>query len=56
MLATALARMGLSPDQVAVLSAATRLDESAMAVVTVIDHGIQDHVPPRRGLGGSIPT
>ena len=35
--------MGLSPDQVAVLSAATELDESAMAVVTVIDHGIQDH-------------
>lgn len=46
MLATALARMGLSPDQVAVLSAATQLDESAMAVVTVIDHGIQDHFHP----------
>ena len=43
MLAAALARLGLSPDQVAVLSAATSLDESAMAVVTVIDHGVQDH-------------
>jgi hypothetical protein len=43
MLAAALARLGLSPDQVAVLSAATALDESAMAAVTVIDHGIKDH-------------
>jgi len=42
-LAAALARLGLSPDQVAVLSAATALDQSAMAVVTVIDHGIEDH-------------
>ena len=42
-LAAALTRLGLSPDQVAVLSAATALDESAMGVVTVIDHGIQDH-------------
>jgi EspG family len=42
-LATALARLGLSPDQVAVLSAACHLDESAMAVVSVIDHGIQAH-------------
>jgi hypothetical protein len=39
--ATALARLGLSPDQVAVLSAATRMDESAMAVVAVIEHGIK---------------
>ena len=43
MLAAALTRLGLSPDQVAVVSAATALDESAMGVVTVIDHGIQDH-------------
>ena len=44
--ASALTRLGLSPDQVAVLSAAARLDESAMAVVTVIDHGIKPHVHP----------
>ena len=44
--ASALTRVGLSPDQVAVLSAAARLDESAMAVVTVIDHGIKPHVHP----------
>ena len=44
--ASALARLGLCPDQVAVLSAAGRLDESAMAVVTVIDHGIKPHVHP----------
>jgi hypothetical protein len=46
MLATALARIGLSPDQVAVLSSACALDESAMAVVNVIDHGIEDHYHP----------
>jgi hypothetical protein len=45
-LASALARLGLSPDQVAVLSAACHLDESAMAVVSVIDHGIQNHFHP----------
>ncbi len=44
--ASALTRLGLSPDQVAVLSAAARLDESAMAVVTVIDHGIKPYVHP----------
>ena len=44
--ASALTRLGLSPDQVAVLSAAARLDESALAVVTVIDHGIKPHVHP----------
>jgi hypothetical protein len=44
--ATALARLGLSPDQVAVLVAGTRTDESAMAVVTVIDHGATRHVHP----------
>ena len=46
LLATALTRLGLSPDQVAVLSAAARMDESAMAVVTVIDHGIKRQVHP----------
>ena len=46
MLASALARLGLSPDQVAVLSAACHLDESAMAVVSVIDHGIENHFHP----------
>ncbi|RDH80267.1 ESX secretion-associated protein EspG [Mycolicibacterium moriokaense] len=44
--ASALTRLGLSPDQVAVMSAAARLDESAMAVVTVIDHGIKARVHP----------
>ncbi len=44
--ASALMRLGLSPDQVAVLSAAARLDESAMAVVAVIDHGIKPQVHP----------
>ncbi len=45
-IASALARLGLSPDQVAVLSAATRMDESAMAVVAVIEHGIKQKVHP----------
>jgi hypothetical protein len=45
-LAAALARLGLSPDQVAVLSAACHLDESAMAVVSVIDHGIEKTFHP----------
>ncbi|MCG5433048.1 ESX secretion-associated protein EspG [Mycobacterium sp. MYCO198283] len=44
--ATALARLGLSPDQIAVVAAAIRMDTSAMGVVTVIDHGITDHVHP----------
>ena len=43
---TALARLGLSPDQVAVLVAGTRMDESAMAVVTVVDHGATRYVHP----------
>lgn len=43
---TALTRLGLSPDQVAVLVAGTRLDESAMAVVSVIDHGATQQVHP----------
>lgn len=45
-LATALARLGLSPDQVAALAAGLRLDESAMAVVSIIDHGITRTVHP----------
>jgi sulfur relay (sulfurtransferase) DsrF/TusC family protein len=45
-IATALARLGLSPDQVAILSAVTRMDESAMAVVAVIEHGIKKTVHP----------
>jgi len=44
--ATALARLGLSSDQVAVLVAGLRLDESAMAVVSVIDHGVTRTVHP----------
>jgi hypothetical protein len=46
LVASALARLGLTPDQVAVMAAATRLDESAMAVVAVIDHGIKPRVHP----------
>jgi EspG family len=45
--AAALARLGLAPALVAAVTAASRLDESAMAVVTVIDHGIGVHVHPR---------
>jgi hypothetical protein len=42
--ATALTRLGLSPDQVAVIAAGSRMDESAMAVVTVVDHGVTPRV------------
>jgi hypothetical protein len=45
-IATALARLGLSPDQVAILSAVTRMDESALAVVTVSEHGIKKKYHP----------
>lgn len=44
---TAFSRLGLAPQQAEVLAAATRLDESAMAVVSVIDHGVRQHVHPR---------
>ncbi|MFZ0831722.1 MAG: ESX secretion-associated protein EspG [Mycobacterium sp.] len=44
--ATALARLGLSPDQVAAVVAGLRLDESAMAVVSVVDHGVARTVHP----------
>jgi hypothetical protein len=43
----ALGRLGLQPRQAEVVTAAARLDESAMAVVTVIDHGISHHIHPR---------
>jgi hypothetical protein len=43
----AVSRLGLHPQQAEVLAAATRLDESAMAVAVVIDHGIGQHVHPR---------
>ena len=46
-LTAALGRLGLQPPQAEVLTAAVRLDESAMAVVTVIDHGIRHRVHPR---------
>jgi hypothetical protein len=42
-----LSRLGLQPAQAEVLAAATRLDESAMAVAYVIDHGIGPVVHPR---------
>ncbi|MBV8929840.1 MAG: ESX secretion-associated protein EspG [Mycobacteriaceae bacterium] len=44
---TALSRLGLLPDQVDVLTAITRLDESAMAAVAIIDHGVRRYVHPR---------
>ena len=43
----AVARLGLQPAQAEVLTAAARLDESAMAVVAVVDHGLQTHAHPR---------
>jgi hypothetical protein len=43
----AVGRLGLQPAQAEALAAATRLDESAMAVVAVIDHGVGQHVHPR---------
>ncbi|BBZ15020.1 ESX secretion-associated protein EspG [Mycobacterium branderi] len=45
--AAALGRLGLAPQQAQVLTAAARLDESAMAVVAVVDHGIKRHVHQR---------
>ena len=45
-IAAALARLGLQPLQVQVVAAVTRLDESALAVVAVIDHGINLRVHP----------
>lgn len=45
-LAPALARLGLSPDQVAVVSAACHFDQSAMGVVSVIEHGVERYFHP----------
>ena len=46
-IAAAMGRPGLRPAQAEVVSAAARLDESAMAVVAVVDHGISHHVHQR---------
>ena len=46
-ISAALARVGLPPREVEVVTAATRLDESAMAVVSLIDHGLDIHAHPR---------
>ena len=45
--AAGLRRAGLTPWEVQVVQAATDLDQSAMAVIAVIDHGAQMHVHPR---------
>ena len=45
--AAALGRLGLLPGQIDVITAAARLDESAMAVVAIIDHGAKQYVHPR---------
>lgn len=42
-----LAKLGLTPKQAEVLTAVTRLDESALAVVAVIEHGMNIKVHPR---------
>jgi hypothetical protein len=46
-IAGALARLGLNPQQVGVVTAAARLDESAMAVISVVDQGIKPIFHPR---------
>jgi hypothetical protein len=46
-ISAALAKVGLPPREVEVVTAATRLDESAMAVVSLIDHGLDIHPHPR---------
>jgi hypothetical protein len=46
-ISAALARVGLPPREVEVVTAATRLDESAMAVVSLIDHGRELHAHQR---------
>ena len=40
-------RLGLQPAQAEVLTAVTRIDESAMGVVAVVDHGVGAHVHSR---------
>lgn len=44
---TAMGRLGLQPAQAEIVAAAARHDESAMAVVAVIDHGISSTVHDR---------
>lgn len=44
--AAALRQVGLGPWEVEVVQAATKLDQSAMGVVAVIDHGAKMHVHP----------
>jgi hypothetical protein len=46
-IAAALRHAGLGPWEVEVVQTATRLDQSAMAVVLIVDHGTQMHVHPR---------
>jgi hypothetical protein len=46
-ISAALGRLGLSPSQVDVITAAARLEESAMAVVAIMDHGAKLYVHPR---------
>jgi hypothetical protein len=46
-LVSALARLGLAPPLTEVLTAAARFDESAMAVLSVIDTGVTTRVHPR---------
>ena len=46
-ISTALARVGLPPHEVEVVTAANRLDESAMAVVSIIDHDLEVRPHPR---------
>jgi EspG family len=46
-MASALARLGLAPQQVDVVTAAARLDESAMGVISIVDQGIKPVFHPR---------
>ena len=46
-LASALARLGLAFPLTEIFTAVGRFDESAMAVVSITDHGIGQHVHPR---------
>jgi hypothetical protein len=46
-IAESLRRVGLGPWEVEVVTAATRLDQSAMAVVAIVDHGPEIHPHPR---------
>lgn len=46
-MASALSRLGLAPQQVDVITAAARLDESAMAVISIVDQGIKPVFHPQ---------